>query len=1226
MPDERLQPYVPRLLRELDDVGPRHWEAEGTLVFADVSGFTRLTEKLSREGKAGAEEIVRTISDVFTVLLNATADGGDVLKFSGDALVLFHGGEDHTHRACHAALTLQRVLKVIGGVDSSRGRVRLRMSVGAHSGRFAFFLCGDDHLELYVLGDGASQTVAAERAARAGEVLISPATAAALHGAVLGAVRDDGVVLRSVPELPPIRARDSAASTAVRRFIAPPLRDRLGSEEVESEHRRATVAFVHFGGVDDVLARAGPDEAFGRVEAVTTATMAALERYGVLLTATDVSCGGGTLMLTAGAPDATGDHEARMLRVARSIIDADCGLPIRIGVNAGDLFVGAVGAPFRRTYSTMGGATNLAARVMGVAGWNSVLATDAVLGEVRGRFATVPVPPFVVKGRDRPVNAATVESAISAGAAAADRSVPFVGRRDDLALLRSAVADARAGRGGVVEIVGDAGVGKSRLVAEVRSHADATVQPPVAWLQASCDPYERTSPYETTSALLRRILRLPVVASAGDTGVALHDVVAAVAPELLPWLPLLAVAVKAEVPPTPQAGDVAPRYRRMRTHQVVGDLLAAVSGGPAVVVLEDAQHMDDASAELISALLARMLPAHPWLVIVTRTAEPTGLHSGRGHDATTVALRPLDRGTATELAARLAEHTPVPFHLLPQLVDRAAGNPLFLAALVSAQASDDTELPRSVEAIIAARIDELAPADRRALRFLSVMGDRFDAALLDATLAGRGIDSGQDDRWRRLGEFVTRDGDGFAFRNTLVREVAYEGLAFRRRRELHAVVADAIGTSGSLGAAQLPVHLLRAERWQAAWVTARDAAARAREGGANAVAGELYDMALRAARRLDLAGALVAATAVDAGEVWERAGLWERALDAYSVAVAATDDAADQLLITLRRARTHEGAGRYVQALRLYQRVTTVADTLPDRSARARCLARAQAGYASARLGQGRAADAIAHARDAVTHAQRAGDDETVALAYHLLDRAHTAVEDHEAAAAYRDLALPVFAALGDLAAQGTVLHDLGADAQRAGKPEEALWLYERSHEVRSRAGDVVRAAATANAIGEVLVSLGRDREAHARFTEALRVWRGARSPRGVAEATLNLGVVALHGGDHAEAVQLLEEAAALAVGIGAETLRDEIQLPLAEALLALERYVEAWDAATQALRTAEDHLEATAHRLRGAALLRTGGVTRARAELTLALQASDGAEADAARRLLDEVAAPAAS
>ncbi|HSK98253.1 MAG TPA: tetratricopeptide repeat protein, partial [Euzebyales bacterium] len=185
-------------------------------------------------------------------------------------------------------------------------------------------------------------------------------------------------------------------------------------------------------------------------------------------------------------------------------------------------------------------------------------------------------------------------------------------------------------------------------------------------------------------------------------------------------------------------------------------------------------------------------------------------------------------------------------------------------------------------------------------------------------------------------------------------------------------------------------------------------------------------------------------------------------------------------------------------------------------------------------------------------------------------------------------------------------------------------WLYERSHEVRMRAGDIVRAAASANAIGEVLIVLGRPGEAHDRFAEALRIWRGARSPRGVAEATHNLGVVALRGGDADAAIAQLDEAADLAMRIGAEGLHQRIQLPLADALLARGRYVEAWEAAGRVLGAADAVLVGRGHRLRGEALLCTGGTARARAELARAValaEASGDTEGrTAAQRLLDRL------
>jgi tetratricopeptide (TPR) repeat protein len=210
------------------------------------------------------------------------------------------------------------------------------------------------------------------------------------------------------------------------------------------------------------------------------------------------------------------------------------------------------------------------------------------------------------------------------------------------------------------------------------------------------------------------------------------------------------------------------------------------------------------------------------------------------------------------------------------------------------------------------------------------------------------------------------------------------------------------------------------------------------------------------------------------------------------------------------------------------------------------------------------------------------------------------ALDDPEAAARHRDLALPLFAAAGDLLAQGTVLHDLGADARRLGQLEVALWMYERSQDARTRAGDIVRAAASGNAVGEVLLELGRVEEAADRFGDALRAWRGARSTPGVALALCNLGAAALSSDDAPRAVRRLEEAQRCADDVGDDRLLARIRVLLGEALLEVGRLVEAWEAASLALAAGDDlgrSGRSRAHECRAGTLERTGGTERAALE-----------------------------
>ena len=173
---------------------------EGTLAFVDVSGFTAMSERLAPLGARGAEEVTDVMSATFTRLLAvAYANGGGLVKFGGDALLLFFEGESHAARACNAAHGMRRTLDQLGALDTSAGEVTLRMHVGIHTGTFDFFLAGASHRELIIAGPAAALTVAMEDAAEAGEIVVSAATAALLHADELGAAKGEGILLRASP-------------------------------------------------------------------------------------------------------------------------------------------------------------------------------------------------------------------------------------------------------------------------------------------------------------------------------------------------------------------------------------------------------------------------------------------------------------------------------------------------------------------------------------------------------------------------------------------------------------------------------------------------------------------------------------------------------------------------------------------------------------------------------------------------------------------------------------------------------------------------------------------------------------------------------------------------------------------------------------------------------------------------------------------------------------------
>ncbi len=185
-PDSILLPYITRPAIEwarrpdASDEAALWQTVEGTMVFGDVSGFTKMSERLARHGKVGAEEVADAINTCFEQLLAVAYQcGGNLLKFGGDALLLLFTGDDHATRAAHAAVGMRARLRHAGRLDTSAGRVVLRISIGVHRGTFHLFLVGGSHRELIVAGPAATDTVGAEGTATAGEIVMSAATAAA---------------------------------------------------------------------------------------------------------------------------------------------------------------------------------------------------------------------------------------------------------------------------------------------------------------------------------------------------------------------------------------------------------------------------------------------------------------------------------------------------------------------------------------------------------------------------------------------------------------------------------------------------------------------------------------------------------------------------------------------------------------------------------------------------------------------------------------------------------------------------------------------------------------------------------------------------------------------------------------------------------------------------------------------------------------------------------------
>jgi class 3 adenylate cyclase/tetratricopeptide (TPR) repeat protein len=652
---------------------------------------------------------------------------------------------------------------------------------------------------------------------------------------------------------------------------------------VEGERKQVTVLFADVEGSMELLADRDPEEARNILDPVLTLMIDAVHRYE----GTVNQVMGDGIMALFGAPMAHEDHALRACYAALTMQEAvrqyadevrrreGVAIRIRAGLNSGEVVVRSIGNDLRMDYSAVGQTTHLAARMEQLASPGTTLLTGhghrLVHGFVRVRsLGLVPI-----KGLPEPVEIFELLGAAGPRrrfqVLAARGLAPFVGRQVELAALAEALEAARGGRGQVVAVVGEPGVGKSRLVYEfVRSSR------PEGWLTLSSGSvsYGTANAFLPIADLLRQYFHI-----------AEQDGEPAIREKVIGRLLVLDRSLETALPGVLALLGVGgadgpwqslePADRRFRMFEALERLLVRESERqPLCMVLEDL-HWVDAETQAFLDRFVRSLAAAAILLVVSYRSEHDHPWP-RAAPVTTVRLAPLPADGARQLLQALLGNDPGLEPVERLLIERTGGNPLFLEECVRALVETgtltgergayrlaaplgDLPVPEGVQAILAARIDRLPADEKRVLQAASALGEEFPVTLLEAV-----VDMAQDEVLRSLRQLQARDfvdevglypEIAYAFKHALMLDVAYGSLVRDRRRELDGRIVAAIerrsGDRPALQIDRLAHHAFRGELWSQALGYCREAGTRALARSAFAEALHYTDQALVALGRLD---------------------------------------------------------------------------------------------------------------------------------------------------------------------------------------------------------------------------------------------------------------------------------------------------------------------------------------------------------------------------------------
>jgi predicted ATPase/class 3 adenylate cyclase len=1095
----------------------------GSTLFADVSGFTAMTEALVRElgEQRGAEVLAETLERVFGELIGELHRwDGSVLYFSGDAVTCWLRDDDGTRATC-CGFGMQDVMARVGTVVTPAGTtLQLRVKVAVAAGSAHRFLAGDPAIQLIdvLAGSLMDEVAAAEGAAQPGEVVVTRSVLGRLPPEAAGAERttEHGPMTVAVPWDEAPQGDDVVASAAApplpdevaREWLLPPvyLRMSAGRGEFLSELRPGVPVFVRFGGLDFETDPSAPS----RLDEFVVAVQRLVDEHGGNVLQLTVGDKGAYLYAVFGAPIAHEDDAARACSAALGIVrlDADV-VDVSVGVASGRLRSGTYGHRDRRTFCCLGDPVNLAARLMGKAEPGMVLVSGAVAAAAGDQFRFGERRRVALKGRAKEAEAVVVEEEVRAtGGMALGGLPPVVGRSAEIDRLAASIRSALDPPPGervptIIGVTGEVGAGKSRLLAE--SFAILRGEG-VRVVEATAPSRGATPAYAGWWPIWSGLLEVDTADEEAEVAARLGRVLP---PELQSRLPLLGALLGVPIPDNDLTAALDAKLRKSSLEQLAVSVLARrAHEGPIVIALDDAHALDPLSRDLLVEV-ARVLDAVPVVVVLAyRAGEERLLGLGLDAFAPTdeVKVESLDSGEARALVERslgeLFDGSPPPGSV-DLVVSRAQGNPLWVRELCRylydrAHAGDgtstgETALPDTLQGLVLGRLDLLEETPRRTAKVASVVGRRFAGGLVQRAWPELGAEGDVRRALQQLGRRgVTTPEDVTAnrwmFTHGVMRDVAYESLPFAMRTGLHDGVAAAL-ESGDFGDVERYLDELAHHAWHGhdrarkrTWLRRAGDAAQKRYANETAL--------LHYRRLLEVVdGDELADVHLQIGHVLELQADWDEAAAAYesgraaAEAVGATGTAAWAKVWSAEVARKQ---GQYADAQRLLDEAAAVFGELGDEAGRA------QVGHFAGTLNaqQGNLEAAREHYTRSLETRERLGDSSGVAALLSNLAIVAEYETDYEQAGALGERALAVRREIGDRWAIGISQNNLGMLATLLGDPQQALERFEESMRLHSEVGDSWMVALGHNNIGNAHRDLGQADRARASYAEALRAYR----------------------------------------------------------------------------------------------------------------------------------------
>lgn len=835
---ETLSSYVPSFIIYQATKDPNHFtkptkeKFNSVVLFADISGFTALTEHLAKRGASGAEELTHLLNNYLGQLIDLISlYGGDIVKFAGDALlaiwpseILQSSLERLTQKVSQCSLTIQERLHNYAVASDVKLSMKLAIGVGEVSIQTLGGIFG--RWEILVAGNPLSQVGVCNKYAKSGQIMLSSEAWGLMkeNSEVIVSDYDGEQVIELTKTLnprslePTAKIKTTASITAaMRAFIPGAIRSRIDAGQTDwlAELRKITVLFIN-------LPDFNHETPLEQAQEAMCALQTSLYRYEGSINKISVDDKGASLVAALGLPPLSHeDDAARGVRAALAMQEAlkNLGLRSSIGITSGLTFCGSVGSTIRREYTVMGDTVNLAARLMQAAP-DDILCDDATAKAAFGRLNFTALTPLKVKGKQdlvaihRPslLKTKNIKNTVN------KTKIEMIGRSTEKTLIKKKINLLKEkSLGSRLIIEGEAGIGKSRLLEEIVSFAqelDLTV------FRGSGDSIESATPYFAWRNVVTELFQLDTLEDKDNSTKETHILRQLPSDtKLLQNAPLLDVFLSWDWVDNEYTSQLIGKVRADAVHETLITLLKYSSKEtPLVVVMEDAQWLDSGSLALllqVSQQLENIL-----LVVATRPlSEPIAadykqLLDSQGTEK--IELGHLSTEDTISLVSRRLGVTSLPKEVQELIVNKSDGNPFFSEELAYTMrdmgyiqiveekcliAKNVGEVhtwnfPDTIQGIITSRVDRLTPSQQLTIKVASVIGRIFPFRTLQDIYP---IDKDKElisEHFQVLEALDLTPLDrpapdlAYIFKHIITRDVVYNLMLFSQRRQLHKAVAE----------------------------------------------------------------------------------------------------------------------------------------------------------------------------------------------------------------------------------------------------------------------------------------------------------------------------------------------------------------------------------------------------------------------------------------------------